>query len=92
MPKRDDADWVEVASAGQDEEAELIAGFLESEGIPCEVEGPALTPFPEDLGAFGTTRVMVPPDRAEEARAVLARRREEFERRGDLREAEEPEE
>ena len=92
MSKRDDEDWVEVASAGQDEEAELIAGFLESEGIPCEVEGPAMTPFPEDLGAFGATRVMVPPDRAEEARAVLARRREEFERHGDLREAEEPEE
>ena len=93
MPKDDGAaEWVEVASVGQDEEAELIAGLFESEGIPCEVEGPAMTPFPEDLGAFGTARVMVPPDRAEEARTLLESRREEFSRRGDLREAEEPEE
>jgi hypothetical protein len=74
MPKSNEPDWVEVASVGQDEEATLIAGLLESEGIPSEVEGPAMTPFPEDIGAFGASRVMVPPDRADEARAVIARR------------------
>ena len=81
MVKPSNEEWVEVAGVGQDEEAELIAGFLESEGIPCEVEGPSMTPFPEDLGAFGTSRVMVPPERAEEARAVIARRQREFETR-----------
>jgi Putative prokaryotic signal transducing protein len=79
MAKQDDEEWVEVAGVGQDEEAELIAGLLESEGIPCEVEGPSMTPFPEDIGAFGSSRVMVPPDRAEEARALIARRKQEFE-------------
>jgi hypothetical protein len=78
MRKRDE-EWVAVTAVGQDDEAELIAGLLQSEGIPCEVEGPSMTPFPEDLGAFGSTRVMVPPDRAEEARAVIAARRREFE-------------
>jgi hypothetical protein len=82
MAKPSNEEWVEVAGVGQDEEAELIAGFLESEGIPCEVEGPSMTPFPEDLGAFGTSRVMVPPERAEEAREVIARRQREFEARG----------
>ncbi len=77
MTKEDD-EWVEVAGVGQDEEARLIAGMLESEGIPCEVEGPSLTPFPEDLGAFGSSRVMVPPDRAAEARALIARKQREF--------------
>ncbi len=56
----------------------LIAGLLQSEGIPAEVEGPSVTPFPEDLGAFGVSRVMVPPDRAQEARELLARRAREF--------------
>jgi hypothetical protein len=79
MKRQDEPDWVEVASTGQDEEAELIAGLLRSEEIPCEVEGPAGgSPWPENLGAFGMSRVMVPPERAEEARALLARRQREY--------------
>ena len=78
MAKQDEPDWVEVARVGQDEEATLIAGMLESEGIPSEVEGPSMTPFPEDIGAFGSSRVMVPTDRAAEAREVIARRRREY--------------
>ena len=74
MRKRD-AEWVAVASTGQDEEAMLIAGFLQSRDIPVEVEGPTGgSPWPENLGAFGMSRVMVPPERAEEAKALLARR------------------
>jgi hypothetical protein len=69
---KEKAEWVEVASVGQDEEAALIAGLLQSCDIPCEVEGPSASPWPENLGALGVSRVMVPPDRAEEARQVLA--------------------
>jgi hypothetical protein len=78
MANQDEEAWVEVAGVGRDEEALLIAGLLQSEGIPAEVEGPSVTPFPEDLGAFGVSRVMVPPDRAVEAREILARRAREF--------------
>ncbi|HKD17485.1 MAG TPA: DUF2007 domain-containing protein [Thermoanaerobaculia bacterium] len=73
-------DWVEIASVGDDEEAELIAGLLESEDIPCEIEGPSASPWPENLGALGVARVMVPPDRAEEARALIAERENDAER------------
>ena len=73
-------DWVEVAAVGDDEEAELIAGLLESEDIPCEIEGPSATPWPENLGAFGLSRVVVPPDRADEARALIAERERDAER------------
>ena len=74
-----DEEWVEVASTGQDEEAMLIAGLLESEEIPVEIEGPSGgSPWPENLGAFGMSRVMVPADRAAEARALLERREKEF--------------
>jgi hypothetical protein len=73
MAKEDDEDWVEVAAVGDDEEAVLMAGLLDSEGIPVEIEGPsAATPFPENTGALGLSRVMVPPDRAAEAKALLA--------------------
>jgi hypothetical protein len=81
--KEKDEEWVEVASVGQDDEAELIAGFLDAQGIPSEVEGPSMSPFPEDIGGFGASRVMVPPDRAEEAKAALARREKEFAAQGD---------
>jgi hypothetical protein len=72
--REDEPEWVEAASVGNDEEATLIAGFLEAQGVPAVVEGPATTPFPEDLGAFGMSRVMVPPDRADEAKRLLAER------------------
>jgi hypothetical protein len=75
VKEEDEPEWVEVASVGNDEEATLIAGFLESQDISCEVEGPSGgTPWPENLGAFGMSRVMVPPERADEARRLLADR------------------
>ena len=80
MAKSDSQDWVEIASVGNDEEAEIIAGLLESENIPCEVEGSPASPLPENLGAFGTSRVMVPPDRLKEARALIAEREKDAER------------
>ncbi len=76
----DQEDWVEVAAVGDDEEAEIIAGLLESEDIPCEIEGAAATPWPETLGALGLSRVMVPPDRAAEAKALIAEREKDAER------------
>lgn len=81
MKKNDEPEWVEVAATGQDEEAALIAGLLESEEIPCEVEGPSGgSPWPENIGAFGVSRIMVPPERAADARALLERRAREFQR------------
>jgi hypothetical protein len=78
MAKEDDEEWIEVAATGDDEEAVLIAGLLDSEGIPVEIEGPsAATPFPEGIGAMGFSRVMVPSERAGEAKAVLDEHRKE---------------
>jgi hypothetical protein len=76
--RHDEPDWVEVASLGNDEEAELIAGLLRSEEIPCEIEGPGASPWPENLGSLGLSRVKVPPDRVEEARTLLSERERDF--------------
>jgi hypothetical protein len=79
MAKDDDSeDWVEVAETGKHELASLIAGLLQSEGIPAEVEGPAANPWPETIGAFGTSRVTVPPERLVEARELIKSRELEF--------------
>lgn len=74
-------EWVEVAAVGQGEEASLIAGLFQSEDIPCEVEGPSVSPWPENLGSFGLSRVLVPSGRAQEARALLALREREYRQR-----------
>ena len=72
MAETDEEDWVEVAATGDDEEAVLIAGLLDSEGVPVEIEGPsAATPFPEGIGAMGFSRVMVPPHIAVGTRLVI---------------------
>ncbi|MGH9399836.1 MAG: DUF2007 domain-containing protein [Thermoanaerobaculia bacterium] len=76
--KDDSQDWVEVAETGQHELASLIAGFLQSEGIPAEVEGPAASPWPETIGALGVSRVTVPPERLDQAREVIKGREQEF--------------
>jgi len=73
-------EWIEVAAVGDDEEAEIIAGLLESEDIPCEIEGPSATPWPENTGAMGLSRVVVPADRAVEAKALIAERERDAER------------
>lgn len=76
MAEANDGDWVEVASTGNDEEAGLIAGFLQANDIECEVEMPkGGSPWPENLGAFGMSKVMVPPARADEARRLIESRR-----------------
>ena len=88
MTRVKEDDWVEVASTGQDEEALLIAGLLESAEIPSVVEGPTGgSPWPENIGAFGLSRIMVPPERAAEARTLLERSAHDY-----LREKPEPDE
>jgi hypothetical protein len=78
MKEKEEPEWVVVASVGQDEEASLIAGLLQSRDIPCQIEGPSTTPWPENLGAFGMSRVLVPPDHADEARRILATQKLEY--------------
>ena len=79
MPRQQDEEWIAVAQTAQDEEASLIAGLLQSRDIPCEVEGPSGgSPWPETIGGFGVSRVMVPPERAAEARELIASREREF--------------
>lgn len=77
MKRGEEPEWIEVARAGRDDRAALIAGMLEAEGIPSQIEGPSMTPLPENLGSFGDSRVLVPPDRAAEARALIARHEKE---------------
>jgi len=62
------AEWEIVKIVGTEEEATVLVGFLESSGIPAEVESLLASEFPADFGHLGEVRVRVP---AEHARAAL---------------------
>lgn len=64
--------WAEVASFGREDEARLLAGRLQAEGIEARV-------YPEFQGGYYgesvniPVRVLVPDHRVLEARAVMDR-------------------
>lgn len=52
--------WVEIASVGTEDEATLLRGFLEAEGIPAQIESLKFTMEPVNFGQLGDVRVYVP--------------------------------
>ncbi len=69
----DDAnqEWISIKLVEDEEEAELIEGFLRSQGIPCQLDSRYSHEFPSHVGQLGEIEVKVPPDQADEARALL---------------------
>ncbi len=73
--KESDQGWTAVRGVPNETEAALIAGFLDSEGIPARVVDRSfhLTPTVED-NELSPIAVAVPKDRVAEAEALLAAR------------------
>jgi hypothetical protein len=66
--------WEILEVLGTEEDAEVVRGYLESQGVPCQVESAHSHGFPVNVSALGNVRVEVPADRLEEARRLLAAR------------------
>lgn len=64
----DGAVWVEIASVGTEDEARFMAGFLETEGIPAQIESLKADEIPTNFGQLGDVRVYV--NGANESRAI----------------------
>ncbi|MFO7273365.1 MAG: DUF2007 domain-containing protein [Bacillota bacterium] len=74
-----DVEWVEVHKAPDHIEAELVRGLLEASGIPVITKARGAQALPFILGPVrvgGHISILVPPDREEAAREVLAARGE----------------
>lgn len=71
--------WVEIASVVTQNEARLIHGFLEAEGIPVQIESLKFTMEPVNLGALAEIRVFVDASREADAIRLIEERNEEFE-------------
>jgi hypothetical protein len=75
--------WVEIASVGGADEANLIAGFLQAEGIPANVENLQFSMEPMTFGTMGDIRVYVPAAEESRAQELLRQRNAEYDRLDD---------
>lgn len=72
--------WVEIATASTQEEALLLKGFLENEGIPCQEESLKFDELPVNVGAMGEIRIYVPEEFEAAARQQLNYRQAQYDR------------
>jgi len=79
----DGTTWVEIASTGTEDEAALMTGFLDAEGIPAQVEGVKFNMEPINFGAMGEIRIYVPGEHEQRAQQLLRERNQEYEKLDD---------
>jgi hypothetical protein len=72
--------WEGVTSAANESEAALIAGFLESRGIPARVVDRSFHQTPTESEDLSGIEVGVPSARVAEAREELARREKAYDK------------
>jgi len=65
-------DWVTVYTTGTEYEADMVAANLESAGIPARVYVQNDQMFVATVGDLAVTKIMVPAEAADEAKAYLA--------------------
>ncbi|HKB80118.1 MAG TPA: DUF2007 domain-containing protein [Thermoanaerobaculia bacterium] len=70
--------WVEIASTGTDDEARLLQGFLQSEGIETSIENVKFTMEPVNFGDMSDIRIYVSAEDEEQALKLLRERDEEY--------------
>ena len=71
-------DWEIVDTVGTEQEALLIAGFLESRDVPVRIESLSFRQEPVTFGALAQVRLRVPTAYVAEARRLLEGRRHRF--------------
>lgn len=79
----DGTTWVEIASCGTEDEARLLQGFLESEGIASQVENVKFSMEPINFGTMGDIRVYVPNADEQRAQQLVRSRQQAYERLDD---------
>jgi hypothetical protein len=74
----DSTTWVEIATVGSEDEARMVCGFLQAEGIPAQYESLEVNMLPVNIGTMGEIRVFVDAQREADAIRLLAEREEDF--------------
>jgi hypothetical protein len=76
----DGTTWIEIASVGAEDEANLLRGFLEAEGIPSQIENVKFTEAPTTFGAMGDIRIYVGQEDEERTLALLRQRNDAYDK------------
>lgn len=79
----DGTTWVEIASTGTEDEATLLRGFLEAEGIPAQIENVKFGMEPINFGTMGDIRIYVASEDEARAQELLRTRNREYEQLDD---------
>ncbi len=64
-------EWLSIQVIDDEEEAELIEGFLRSQDIPCQLNSRYSHEFPTHVGHLSEIELKVPASRVDEARELL---------------------
>jgi hypothetical protein len=75
----DGTKWVEIASVGTEDEAKLLQGFLQAEGLEAQIEDVEFHMAPTTFGTMGDIRIYVKADDETRAQELLRKREEEYE-------------
>ena len=70
----DGTTWVEIASTGNEDEATILKGFLDAQGIPAQVENVKFRMEPINFGTLGDIRIYVQSTDEQRALEVLRSR------------------
>jgi len=79
----DGTTWVEITSVGTDDEARLLQGFLEAEGVPAQIENVKFSMEPINFGAMGDIRIYVPSEDEQRAVEMLRKRNADYDKLDD---------
>ena len=83
IPAEDGATWVEIASTGTENEATLLRGFLEAEGIPAQIEDVKFKMEPINFGTMGDIRIYVASGDEARAQELLRSREAQYQQLDD---------
>jgi hypothetical protein len=83
VPAEDGTTWIEIASTGTADEANLLAGFLEAEGIPAQIENVKFQMEPINFGMMGDIRVYVSSNDEVRAQELMRSREQAYQRLDD---------
>ncbi len=83
VPAENGTTWIEIASAGTADEANILQGFLEAEGIRAQIEVVNFSMEPVTFGRMGEIRVYVGAEDEQRAQELIRSREQAFQRLDD---------
>lgn len=83
IPAENGTTWVEIASSGSSDEARLLQGFLEAEGIAAQIESLEPSFAPTNFGSLGDIRIYVSRENEPRAQELLKQREIAYEKLDD---------